>query len=962
MKTWKKPTPEQVEKAVALLVYAEQYRYFFDRLENPEWIEPLFEKGFFRHPPKPERNEEEGTIRFPPWPEARYLARMAKHKPELVAQIIQGMDDTENAAVISDLVDALLTMLPEVSARLVGKAKRWAEVPYLLVPEKLGQLISHLAKGRKTEEAMAIARVLLDILPDPTQRQVPGPDEPYRLPPEPRARFDTWEYEEMLKRHYSDLVREAGLPALRLLCDLLEKSIRLSRTREDDQGPEDYSYVWRPAVEDHPQNKGHTVEDALVSAVRDAAELVVQEGLATVEEVVSLLEEKHWKIFRRIALHILRVFADQAKTLAAARLTDRSLFEDVGLLHEYVLLMREHFPRLTKEEQDKILGWIEKGPDVVQWKQRYEEKMGRQPLEEDVARYREIWKRDWLARIGPENLPTVWRDRYKELVQKYGEPEHPEFPVYLKVWDGPTSPKTVDELKTMSVKEIVEFLRTWKPPENIFGEPSPEGLGRALTAVVAEDPRRFAAEASLFQSLDATYVRAVVSGLREAIRQGRSFDWEPVLELCEWVLSQPREIQGRQVREMDADPDWGWTRKAIADLLSAGLEGRPGEIPIRLRQKVWDILKPLTHDPDPTPEHEQRYGGSNMDPATLSINTTRGAAMHAVIQYALWVRRHLEREPGSEERLQKGFEEMPEVREVLEAHLDPAREPSLAIRAVYGQWFPWLVLLDPDWARAHAEKIFPQDRESEAFFEAAWNTYIAFCRPYDDVWEVLKPLYRLAVERIGRRRDDTRWLADPDGKLAEHLMVFYWRGKLSLNDPLFEAFWERVPDALRAHAMTFIGQALRQTQGDIPEEILSRLKQLWEWRLAAANKAQRPSEFEKEIAAFGWWFISDKFDTGWALDQLLASLQLVRRAEPVHMVLEMLAKTVTTHPIASVRCLKLITEGDREGWALYAGREHVRRILQQGLQDPDAQKEAEQTIHYLGSRGFLDFRDLLRQG
>lgn len=78
------------------------------------------------------------------------------------------------------------------------------------------------------------------------------------------------------------------------------------------------------------------------------------------------------------------------------------------------------------------------------------------------------------------------------------------------------------------------------------------------------------------------------------------------------------------MQKMEADPGWSWTRKAIADLLSAGFENRAGSIPIDFRQKVWTILKPLTDDPDPTPEDEQRYGCFNMDPATLSINTTRG--------------------------------------------------------------------------------------------------------------------------------------------------------------------------------------------------------------------------------------------------------------------------------------------------------------------------------------------------
>jgi len=907
-------------------------RYFFDHLESHEWLEPLQARGVFRKPPQSERNEEEGTIRFSPWPEGRYLARMARHKPELVAKIIQEMNGTDNAAVISDLVDALLAMPPNVSARFVKKAAQWAESPYLLLPKKLGQLIAHLAKGGKTEEAMTIARVLLDIQAEPRQQQVAEHDESYRFPPKPKARFDTLYYKQILKEYYPDLVREAGLPALNLLCELLEKAIDLSRRHDNNQGDEDYSRFWCPVVEDHPQSFGDTTEAAFVVAVRDAAELLVRSKRAAVEEVVRALESRYWKVFRRIALHVLRAFPDQAKTLAAARLTDRSLFNDMGLRHEYVLLLREHFPRLTPEDQAKVLGWIEDGPEVDQ--------------------------RDWLARIGPENLPAEWHDCYSKLVEKYGEPEHPK--IQMCMWVGPASPKTADELKVMSVTEIVKFLKTWKPPENIWREPSPEGLGRVLASVVTEDPARFAAEAPAFQDLDPTYVRALFSGLRDALKKDRVFDWEPVLDLCNWVLSQPREVPGRQVRETNADPDWGWTRRAIAELLSIGFENHRNAIPIGLRQRVWAILKPLTDDPDPTPEHEQRYGGSNMDPATLSINTTRGEAMHTVIRYALWVRRHLEKEPGTEERLKRGFNEMPEVREVLEAHLNPARDPSLAIRAVYGEWFTWLVLLDPEWTKTHAATIFPQDQESETFFEAAWNTYVTFCRPYDNVWEILRPYYRMAVDRIDIRRYDTRWLADPDEKLSEHLMVFYWCGNLSLDDPLFTAFWGKAPDAVRAHALTFVGRLLEQTEGKIESEILNRLMQLLETRFAAAKEAQQPSEFEKEIAAFGWWFASAKFEVEWSLKQLYRALKLVRKTKPAHIVLERLEDTAKTEPLLSVKCLMLIVEGDREGWEIDSNREHVRAILQQGLQDPSAKQEAEGAINYLGSRGFVNFRDLLQ--
>lgn len=953
------PTQEDIKKLThsipANLII---HRYFFDRLENPEWLEPLWKRGFFKHLPEPIHDDEQGTIRFPPWPEARYLARMAKYKAEVAAQIIQEMDDTENVSVQADLLDGMLNMPPKVSSRLVDKAEQWAKRPYWLLPIKLGELMEHWAKGGRTEEALRVARMLLEVIPEKRHIEA-GVGKEYRFPPEPQARFDIWDYEEILKKHYPELVRAAGLPALELLCDLLERAIQFSRNSYDKEEFEDYSEIWRPAIKDHHQSQ--TIKDILVSAARDAAELIVRSGHETIEKVLQGLECRPWKIFRRIALHLLQVFQEQAGSLAARWLTDHALFQDLGHCYEYVMLLRARFRYLAPHEQAEILSWIDAGPDIDEFKRRQEAVTGLPPSDEEIIQYREMWQRNWLARIGPENIPGEWRERYKQLVRKYGEPEHIDFLVYRESrWVGPKSPKSADELKAMPIEEIVKFLNTWEPPEGVFSEPSPEGLGSVLSYLVAEDPASFAREAKLFQGLDPTYVRAVLDGFKDALKQGKAFDWGQVLELCLWVMSKPREIPGRRAKRIQADPDWGWTRWVITDLLSDGLDDTPRSIPIYFREKVWSILKSLTEDPDPTPEHEERYGGSNMDPATLAINTVRGKAMHSVVRYALWVRRHMEGQIDADELPCRSFDEMPEVREVLDDHLDEEKDPSLAIRAVYGEWFPWLVLLDPEWARNNLDRIFPIRQGKEAFFAASWNAYITFCRPYDFVLDILRGRYHYAVARIGCRCEYSPGLAEPDEKLAEHLMIFYWRGKLSLDDPLLIAFWEKAPDMLRAHSLQFIGLALEQTPGDISAEILNRLKQLWESRLHTAKKAPQALDFKNEIGAFGWWFVSEKFDMDWAIAQLLESLLLVRQTKPNHMVLEHLLKTVETHPLESVQCLRIIAEGDREGWAISVNRDNIRKILEVALRNPSAREEAERTIHYLGSQGFLEYRNLLQ--
>jgi hypothetical protein len=91
-------------------------------------------------------------------------------------------------------------------------------------------------------------------------------------------------------------------------------------------------------------------------------------------------------------------------------------------------------------------------------------------------------------------------------------------------------------------------------------------LGRTLATVVTSAPERFAASARRFIGLDPTYVRALLQGFHDAAKQKRTFAWPQIMELCHWIIEQPRAHPGREPKGIDADPDWGWTRKAIADL------------------------------------------------------------------------------------------------------------------------------------------------------------------------------------------------------------------------------------------------------------------------------------------------------------------------------------------------------------------------------------------------------------
>ncbi len=950
MKSWKTPTPEQITKAVALLSgHMGQYRYFFDRLENPLWITPLKARGFFRSPPLPLRDEPKGTIGFPPWPESSYLARMAPLTPEVVLEVILGIPDTENVRVHEDLIDAALGMPAALAGRLVDRAKKWVLCPYQLrLPEKLGQLVSHLAKNWETKAALELSKALLEVLPGVEEAGSTDIPEEYRLPPEPRARFDEWHYQEILKKDIPALVRTAGLEAFDLLCDLLETAVNCSLRRGEKDKPEDMSFIWRPAVEDHSQNlPSRGLEHILVSAVRDAAEQLVEAEPSQLPELVKHLEERGWHIFHRIVLHLLRKSPDHAQGLVVERLINRDLFNEPWARHEYSLLIGTAFSQLSQRQQQMILGWIDEGPEI-----RHSKRERLEPSE--IERIQKAWQRNRLAWIA-STLPEDWKQRYEALVKEVGPAEHPDLVSVTTSWKGPTSPKSTDELKALSVDAVVEFLKTWEPPKEDWS-PSREGLARDLSPVVAADPTRFAEKALLFRLEEPTYVKALIQGFESAVKEKHVFDWRPVIELCAWIMQQPREILGRVVSEhhLDADPDWGWTRKTIARLLEEGFAQGPACLPRELREAVWSILEVLSHDPDPMPDRD-----AGMEPSHTSINTVRGEAMHTVIRYALWLRRGFE-ELGDSAKLSRGFDEMPEVKEVLEEHLDLAREPSLGIRSVYGQWFPWLLLLDAQWTKTHLEVIFPADPAHRSLRDAAWETYIRFCHPYDNVLEVLRDQYALAVERlrdsIGSSEDK---LSDVERALVDHLMTFAWRSKL--DQGLLTKFWEHASPDLRRHAIDFVGRSLYHTEGDVPEVIQGRMKAIWAERLKAIRQTAAGGSATKELEGFGWWFASGKLDDDWALAQLMEALKLCGKMEADHFVVERLVKIAPRMPKQAAEALAALVRVDQEGWGIHGYRDEAKAILTTALAslDADTKQAAEDLVHALGARGYLEFRTLL---
>lgn len=950
--------------------------YFFTHISDPAWLPVLVDAAKFATVPSVVVNEAERTVGFPAWPQGEYLKKIAELVPGSVCDVVLRIPATQNARVYDSILQIATSIPGEFAEKLVPKVIEGIQTPYhLTLRYNLSSLISLFAKAGRVPAAFQIAGAALEIFPTNQEAEAKNPTRTIGQLREPAARFDTWEYEHLLLGCLPDLVDSAGDQALDFFCMLLDRAILFSDDAGSERRPNDLSHIWRPAIEEHEQNLKMGVRDILVTAVRDAAQRRREKDPKTMLGVVSQLERfgQYWWVFRRIALHLLRAFSADSLALVRDRLLSQTLFDSIEVRHEYFLLEKECFGSLSSDDKRVILGWIQNGPQYSDEQlKRWENFTGRSWTEEDKANYVRQWKRDHFAPL-EQYLDAEWKAEYARLLTEVGSPSHPDFTSYHEggAW-GPTSPKNRDELAKMSAVEIVKYLRDWKPAGD-FRSASPEGVGRELTALVAEKPEQYAAGCPEFTRLtEPTYIRALIQGFQDALKMKRSFVWRPVLDLCVWAVKQNRAIPGRDVRQFEMDAHWGWTRAAVSRLLTEGFSSNENPIPFELREQVWPGIVAGTLDPEPTPEQERDYvekaskgkqrdeglpRATPFDPFTNSMNTPRGVAMEAVVRYALWVRSGFEKLRDNQS-LAKGFQAIPEAREILDFHLNPENDPSITIRTVYGQRAPWLHLLDQKWAQENTARIFTRSRPE--LWHAAWDTYIGYSQPFDNVFDWLRGEYAFGVEQIGSHEHGWSQPQSPDYSLAQHLMSFYWRGKLDLQSEILTAFYSRADGPLRAHVLSFIGRSLRNTKEAVPKEVAERLKVLW---LQLVETTKHGPTLADEFKEYGWWFASSKFDDEWSVAQLLEALRLAKRVEPDHLVVERLAALASSMPNSSIQALRMMIEGDTKAWGVLGWTDKAKEIIRTARKSGDGQARdaADDLVNLLGSRGYFDFGELLKE-
>ena len=649
--------------------------------------------------------------------------------------------------------------------------------------------------------------------------------------------------------------------------------------------------------------------------------------------IVELLEARQWSIFRRIVLHLV-LYGSRDLALVEARLGSQELFDDGQLRPEYDRLLAAHFTALGEDTRTAILAMIDRGRNVdahVEWVRTVH---GRDPTADELRAYVEVWQQERLAPMA-DQLPEDWRTRYELFLATHGPPA-----------SGPSglgggfvvdrSPTTAEELAALDVDELILYLKDFAPSGDFLG-PSKSGLGTTLTDVVAANPTRYLSAAGRLGALDVEYAHGVLNGVLRNVTGGAEVEWAHVLDLCEAIVAHPRVApDGREIED-----GWGWVRLDVMRLLCAGFTATHA-LQDEHRARAFAVIQATASDPHPSPIDEERYGPPNMSPDDLALNSVRPRALDAAVQYGIWIyRRHSD-------------DSFREVTELLDEHLDPTTDPSVAVRSVLGSQFSNLMALDGTWASQAADRIFPAKETYRPLWGAAWDAYLWRGLQNKPTWLALRDQYALAVTRVVPNADDRRQQSR-DHALANHLTSLYWAGELPLEEGLMAEFLAIADDETRRQALESIGRGLAQEGPELEPAVMNRLFALWDSRVEAARST--PST---ELSAFGWWFCSTRLPAESRIKGVKDALAFSGSVEPAHMVLDQLATLSSEEPRRAADLLAAMVEHESDGWRLSIWDDSATKVIRAAFasSDSEAVRLAREAASRAAARGHTTWLDV----
>ena len=877
---YKAPTEDIIGTLPNLLKSDARRAYFFRELKYPTWLKPLRDAGWF----DPEKNplpydapDSPGYYRTPIWYALEYVETIANHpeRPvDLLVDIVNAIVDytndtgksTENDSTNRRLIKIIGTLPIDRIGRkhitfmdtVLKSSGGWVsrEIAETVLPKFL--------RENKKELSLDLLKVMFD------------------------AKIVNHQIRPVMEEYWlKEVVKKQG-QAISELCGLEAAQIALARIRTlVDEGT--YSFDIIEEIEAEPSyGPEQSYAELLVSFTCRLFHLASPNSIA--ETVRSLLKEAvtarrdhqgskgSRSIFGLIALNTIAYHYDDLKELFWK--WEGNPLEEHRWRFELYQLIQTHCFNFDETEIEQILHWIESCRYIVF-------------AEDDDTRTKVVayQKRQWLSALpetGNEKVAAA-NQKYEQINPAKVEPPgrftqipsgaisqeaaeslitHLENDDGIEILSGKISQITVTELSEMSNGEIAQYLNDF-PEAGGWADSTEQGLTEKLKECVKTNPQRFTKDLQPFRGVRNRYQHSILSGLLDAWRDKREFNWSTLLEFIHQILSSEQFWT-----ECFEEPHnyKNWILFTTADLITEGTSDDKHAFDAQLLPLAEKILMILVEKAEPSVS-------TLKDLRFDVLNSLRGRVFAAMVDYALRYARI--------NNAEQGIRWSQSIREDFIKRLDRSVEPSFEFSFTLGNYLPNLLYLDKDWVIDNIAYIF--SKQDESHWEAAFSGYLF--RP-----RISKDCYSLFKKRGDYQKTLNTDFEDQKvlGKLIEHVCIGWIEDQETLDDKTSLIY--QLVNSGNPKLLSEMVDFFWKEQYDTPDKVKSKVKPAWRALIDVLSQNSSKVEYQEILSSLsGWLELIDKIDKE-TLEWLKLSAKHVERGFNSASFVEALRKHVSQTP------------------------------------------------------------------
>jgi hypothetical protein len=799
---------ELAHRGFQLLLKRPDYREFFDALKSAG----LFDPG---RNPAPVPAEQEGYLLIRYWSALDYLAAIAKisgesndlelaNKVMAVVREVAGWRDSDGqprqnyhtarkfAEIFGLVPTASVTVgdLEFIPSWLTSRFDRMLVANALdsgAIPRFLGS-----SSPDDRDKAVLVLRYCTAI----EWRKASGLGDEQT---EPVTAVDDFSLTELIRHHARAFGERTGRKAAQVFLERVREVFGVGTRKL-------HSHMYRPAIEDHPQNHAwRGPENRSIEGLRDVLLSWCALDPPAAKPFVEQLLTDELEILRRVGIYVLGVEWEALRDLYS-RFLAPSLFS-WGHLHELHDLLRAHFGEFTDSERGGTLEAIRSIPQPTR---------GDAPL-----RLLKRIQLRWLSAITNKGYAPAdeWFARLLAEEPTAEVSTHPEFHSYIERTVGPgASPYSIAELLAFVEEHTaVEKLNAFEE-RDLWRGPTLDGLTTALEEAVASVPKPFLQILPDFLRAKRCFQHSLISGIKkawEATDRTKETDWDEgwknIVAFFERLILDNEFWQ----EESGEDSRRDWVVSAVADCLHAGTQKDERAYSAELLPRTQKLVATLL-------EKTKGAGALSDDAMSQAINTPKGRAVEALFSHSLRACRVSDKATGSHEEVWNS------ARVIFEGELAKCRNANYEFSTLCGAYIAQLDYMSPEWVRTQMLEIFPTEFRLNSLAAMAGLGYATFSRR----------VYSLLLDSgvVDRALSYPSEGFHGRGRLLERVGAAYLWGDEALESPRFSCIFQ----SASVEDLETLTRVFWSVQGEISKQQKQRILDYWS-RCIAWSRAQSKS-------------------------------------------------------------------------------------------------------------------------